>query len=62
MMISLCSLLFLAFSAQIPEEADLVAKYGDRLTPEARVYRSVAPGVVSIDVSVSLCVPRSNTS
>ena len=40
--------------AQLPDETDLAARYGERLSMEARVYRSAAPGVVSIDVEADL--------
>ncbi len=35
---------------QIPVDQDLAELYGDRFTPEARVYRSAGPSVVSVDV------------
>ncbi|HEX9793751.1 MAG TPA: trypsin-like peptidase domain-containing protein [Planctomycetota bacterium] len=41
--------LLLAIPAQLPGEDELANTYGERWTPEARVYRAVGPGVVSID-------------
>ncbi|MBL7008856.1 MAG: trypsin-like peptidase domain-containing protein, partial [Planctomycetes bacterium] len=37
-------------AAQLPGDEDLVARFGDRLTVEARVYQMAGPSVVSIDV------------
>ncbi len=37
-------------AAQLPGDEDLVARYGDRLTVEARVYQIAGPSVVSVDV------------
>ena len=42
--------LLLASAAQASTDADLASLYGDRWTPEAQVYRSAGPAVVSIDV------------
>ena len=38
-------------AAQLPGDEDLAARFGDRLTTEARVYQMAGPAVVSIDVA-----------
>ncbi|RMH03525.1 MAG: PDZ domain-containing protein [Planctomycetota bacterium] len=42
--------LALAAAPQLPGDDDLLARYGDRLTIEARVYQMAGPSVVSIDI------------
>jgi len=40
----------LCAAAQLPGDEDLLARYGDRLTVEARVYQTAGPSVVSLNV------------
>jgi len=50
MLLALLLPLGMSFSQQLVEDAGLAEVYGERWTPEARVYRQVGASVVSVDV------------